>query len=249
MYDHPGYLWVLSFAGTIGIPAMTCVVLYLGAERAGLGRSRAALLAGAAAVVLGGWFAAATAIAGAGWFHTQLGKQPPWLGITPVAVLVALLAMSRIPLVARALSAPDMVGRLMLPHVFRVAGLAFLITMALGHLPALFALPAGLGDIAVGIAAPRVARRMARGDGHRSAVWFNALGMLDLVVALTLGGLTGYQVIEVTPVNDAISALPLALIPTTAVPLVLALHIVSLRQLLSSPRTPPEKADPIATLS
>jgi len=34
---------------------------------------------------------------------------------------------------------------------------AFLIMMALGHLPALFALPAGLGGIAAGMAAPLVA--------------------------------------------------------------------------------------------
>jgi hypothetical protein len=46
------------------------------------------------------------------------------------------------------------VSRLELPHTPRVAGVAFLLYMALGHLPALFALPAGLGDIAAGIAAP-----------------------------------------------------------------------------------------------
>jgi hypothetical protein len=245
MYDPPGYLWALTLAGVIGIPALTCVVLYLGAERAGIGRGRAALLAGVAAVVLGGWFAASAAIAAAGSYHTQLGKQPPWLPIATVSVLVALLATSRIPTVARALSAPDMTSRLMLPHMFRVAGLAFLITMALGHMPAVFAVPAGLGDIAVGIAAPFIARRLARGTGHRGALWFEALGILDLVVALGLGGLTGFQIINVTPVNDAIGELPLALVPTAAVPLLLALHIVSTRQLLSALRTSKQAATPV----
>jgi hypothetical protein len=37
--------------------------------------------------------------------------------------------------------------------------------MALGHLPALFALPAGLGDIAAGIGAPLVARSGSRRAG------------------------------------------------------------------------------------
>jgi hypothetical protein len=250
MYDSPGYLSALTLAGTIGILALTCVVLYGGAQRAGLGRRRAALLGGGAGVVLGGWFAASTAIAAAGSYHTQLGKGLPWMAIVPVSVLVALLAASRIPTVARALSAPDMTSRLMLPHTFRVAeGLAFLILMGLGHLPALFALPAGLGDIAAGIAAPFVARRLAQGTGHRAALRFNAFGITDLVVALGLGGLTAFQVINVTPVNHAISELPLVLIPTVGVPLLLALHIVTTRQLLSPRRTPQQAANPVATVN
>ena len=64
MYDPPGYLWALTIAGIIAIPAATCLVLYGGAARAGLSRRRAALLAGAGAVVLGGWFSASAVIAG-----------------------------------------------------------------------------------------------------------------------------------------------------------------------------------------
>jgi hypothetical protein len=71
---------------------------------------------------------------------------------------------------------------------------------------ALFALPAGLGDIAAGIAAPLVARRLAQGTGRRAALWFNAFGMTDLVVALTLGALTGFALLNVTrPVRRSAS--------------------------------------------
>jgi hypothetical protein len=150
-----------------------------------------------------------------------------------------LLALRRIPVVARALAAPGTVSRLELPHSFRVAeGTAFLLIMALGHLPALFALPAGLGDIAAGIAAPLVALRLAQGTGRRAALWFNAFGMTDLVVALTLGALTGFQLINVSPSGAPISQLPLALIPTAAVPLLFALHIRSVSALVRAPRTP-----------
>jgi hypothetical protein len=45
---------------------------------------------------------------------------------------------------ARALAAPGMPSRLLSPHSFRVAGVFFLLYLAFGHLPALFALPAGL---------------------------------------------------------------------------------------------------------
>lgn len=249
MNDVPGYVSALAAAGTIGILGMTCVMLYGGGQRAGLGRGRAALLAAAAAVVLGGWLAASTAIGAAGAYHGQLGDGPPWLAIVPVGVLVALMAAGRIPVVARALSTPDMVGPLMLPHMFRVAGLSFLIMMALGKLPALFALPAGLGDIAVGIAAPFVAHRWARGTGRRAAVRFAVLGITDLVVALTLGGLTGFRVLPVTPVNDAISELPLVLIPTVAVPLLLALHIVNLRLLLRARPAPVSAAGQVVTVA
>ena len=115
-----------------------------------------------------------------------------------------------------------------LPHAPRVAGVAFLLYLALGHLPALFALPAGLGDIAAGIAAPLVALRLARGTGRRAAVWFNTFGLTDLLVALTLGALTGFQLLNVTPSSAPITELPLALIPTATVPLLFALHIMSM---------------------
>ncbi len=47
MYDPPAYIWAITIAATAAIAAATCVVLYSGAKRAGLGRRRAALLAGA----------------------------------------------------------------------------------------------------------------------------------------------------------------------------------------------------------
>jgi hypothetical protein len=164
MYDPPVYVWALIIAGLTVIAATTCIALYRGAVRAGRDRRRAAALAGAAAVLFGGWFAASAVIAGHGWYRTL-----PWFPVAAAGFLAALLALSRIPTAARALTAPGMASRLVLPHSFRVAGVFFLFYMALGHLPALFALPAGLGDIAAGIAAPLVARRLAQGTGRRAA--------------------------------------------------------------------------------
>ena len=232
MYHLPAYLWAITIAGPIAVAALTCVVLYGGAVRAGLGRRRAALLAGAAAVLLGGWLTASAVIADNGWYHTL-----PWFPIAVTGYLGLLLALRRIPVVARALSAPGMASSLELPHTPRVAGVAFLLYLALGHLPALFALPAGLGDIAAGIAAPLVVRRLAQGTGRRAALWFNAFGMTDLVVALTLGALTGFQLLNVTPSSAPITELPLALIPTATVPLFFVLHITAVSALVRTPRT------------
>src|SRR5579863_10474769 len=170
MYDPPSYLWVLTIAGIIAMLTATCVVLYSGAVRAGLGRRTAVLLAGGAAAVLGGWCAASAVIADRGWYHTQLGHGVPWMPVAVAGFFALLLALLRIPLVARALAAPGMMSRLELPHTFRMLdGAAFLIIMALGHLPPLFALPAGIGDIAAGLAAPLAARRLAQDGGRRAA--------------------------------------------------------------------------------
>ena len=240
MYDPPVYLWAIVIAGPTTVAALTCVVLYGGAVRAGLGRRRAALLAGAAAVLFGGWMTASALIADRGWYRTL-----PWFPVAVAGYLVVLLALRRIPVVARALAAPGMVSRLELPHAPRVIGVAFLLYLALGHLPALFALPAGLGDIAAGIAAPLVMRRIAQGAGRRAALWFNAFGLTDLTVALILGALTGFPVLNVTPSSAPITELPLALIPTATVPLFFALHITAVSALVRPQRKPLLGAAPI----
>jgi hypothetical protein len=240
MYDPPAYVWALIIAGLTAIAATTCIVLYRGAVRAGRTRRRAAPLAGTAAVLLGGWFTASAVIAGHGWYRTL-----PWFPVAAAGFLATLLALSRIPAVARVLTAPGMASRLMLPHSFRVAGVFFLLYLALGYLPALFALPAGLGDIAAGIAAPLIARRLAQGTGRRAAWWFNVYGLIDLATGLTLGVLTGFLMLNVTPASTPISELPLALIPTATVPLLFALHLTSLLTHARAPRPAPSAADPL----
>lgn len=110
--------------------------------------------------------------------------------------------------------------------------------LSFGLLPAVFALPAGLGDVAIGITAPFVARAMAeRGTvrvGRLFAVW-QFLGILDLVIAVGIGAtlrtfpdVTGYLANVERMV--LMSELPLSLIPTFAVPLFVILHLASLAQ-------------------
>jgi hypothetical protein len=234
VYDQPSYVWALVLIGVIGIATTTCVVLYRGALVAGLGRRTATAVAGLAAAVLGGWLLASGLLARADVYHQASGQAAPWFGAAFAGTLLALLAATRIPPVARILAAPGTPARLALPHTLRVVGATFLIVMAQGHLPAVFALPAGLGDIAAGLTAPLVARRLAQGGGRTRALWFNLFGILDLVVALSVGFLAGlgpWRPLEVTPSTEPLSLLPLALVPTVAVPLSLALHLVSLRRL------------------
>jgi hypothetical protein len=242
MYDPPAYLWAIIIAGPTAVATLTCLALYRGAMRANLGRRRATWVTGAAAAVIGGWIAASAVIASHGWYRAL-----PWFPVAIVGYLGLLLALRQIPMVARSLAAPGMSGRLELAHAPRVAGVAFLFYLAFGHLPALFALPAGLGDIAAGIAAPFVARTLAQGSGRRNALWFNAYGITDLIVALTLGALTGFGLFNVTPSSAPIAELPLALIPTATVPLLFILHITAVSALVRAPRTRlPVAAAPVA---
>jgi hypothetical protein len=230
VYDLPSYVWALVLTGAIGIPAATSIMLYRGAIVAGVGCHAATAVAATTAAVLGGWLVVSGLLAGAGVYSLAPGDSVPWFLVAVTGTLIALLLATRIPIVSRILADPGTPARLVLPHTLRVVGVLFLIAMAQGHLPAAFALPAGLGDIAIGLAAPFVALQLARGTGRAAAVRFNVLGILDLVVAGIVGFLL-LGLVEVTPSTAPLTLLPLALIPTTAVPLAVALHIVSLRRL------------------
>lgn len=238
MYDAPAYIWAITLAGVIAVPLVTSAAIHSGARRAGLGRSKAAMIAGTAAVGLAAWFTASAVIAGHGGYRARLGHGVPWLPVAVGGVLVTLLSLRRIPALARTLSAPGMTSRLIHPHSYRVSGVVFPLLMVLGHLPALFAIPAGFGDIAIGIAAPRIARGLAAGTGRRAALRFNVLGLADLVLALTLGAIIGYRLISVGPSGAPITELPFALIPSAEVPLLLALHITSISALRKEARSP-----------
>ena len=87
--------------------------------------------------MLGGWFTATAVIAGHGWYHTRLGHGVPWLPIAVAGFFGLLLALRRIPVVARALAAPGLASRLEYPHLFRVEGVAFLIMPPARSLPKL----------------------------------------------------------------------------------------------------------------
>mgnify|MGYP007039430277 CR=1 FL=1 len=229
-----GFVWVLVLAGMIGITATLGAVLYRGALAARLGKRTAARVAAASAIGWAAWIVVSALLAGAGAFRQDPVGISPGIPVALVGTLLAVLLATRIPVVARILADPLMPARLALAQTLRVIGGVFLVVMALGALPPVFAIPAGLGDIAIGVAAPFVARRMREGRAGRGAVWFNVLGIFDLVVAVGLGVLAGLGpagLLDVTPSTEIVGVLPLVLIPTTAVPLALALHIVSLAKL------------------
>jgi hypothetical protein len=221
VFHAPSYVWALAVSAAIGIPGTVAFLLGRQNRKAGV----------IAAAVTATWIAVSAVLAAAGLYEQGARHAAPWFGLAFGAALGGALLTSQLPPVRRLLDAPGMASRLVLPHTLRIEGVVFLILMAQGHLPAVFALPAGLGDIAAGISAPFIARRLARRSG---AIRFHLLGIADLVIALSIGFLAGLgpvQVFHGTASTLPLSQLPLALIPTVAVPAALTLHVISLAQL------------------
>jgi hypothetical protein len=119
---------------------------------------------------------------------------------------------------------------------YRVLAIIFLVLLAGGAMPGIFALPAGTGDVAVGLAAPAVDfafARGSRGSAGLARAW-NLFGLADLVVAVTTGFLSSpspLQKLAFDNPNRLITAFPLVMIPVFLVPLAILLHFGSLAKL------------------
>ena len=72
-------------------------------------------------------------------------------------------------------------------QTWRVLGAVFVVLASFRLLPAVFALPAGYGDIAIGLTAPFVAWKLTDASRHGGFVLWQLLGITDLVFAVGLG--------------------------------------------------------------
>jgi hypothetical protein len=231
------YAWAIVLVGLVGTTATICVLLFRGALAVGVSRRTGTRVAVGAGTAWATWVLVSAALADANVYRFAPAKAQPWLPAAMTVSIAAVLLASRVPAVSRILGRPDALWRLTVPQIFRLEGVTFLIVMALGKLPAVFALPAGLGDIAIGFEAINIARSLARGVVGRRAVWFNILGLLDLAVATVIGVTAAPGVahlVALSPSTEQIALLPLVLIPTTVVPLAVALHVLSLRKIAAT---------------
>ncbi|HEV8608591.1 MAG TPA: hypothetical protein VGS98_00775 [Thermoanaerobaculia bacterium] len=188
--------------------------------------------------LIGGWLVLAIALATTGFFVTDASEAPPRIAwaVVPLVLGIALLAAS--PGLRRTIDAvpPD---RLIGVQLYRVLGGVFLVGWALGIFPTVFALPAGFGDVLIGVTAPLVAKNLRNGYplSRRLAILWNVVGLADLVMAVTLGVLSApgqLQRFAFDRPNVAISEFPFVIVPTVLVPLSVLLHVFSLRSLTRS---------------
>lgn len=187
------------------------------------------------AIVLVGWFSLVFVLGRMGVFALDHLVAPYiFIGfILLFGILQKVYISSRVRNVADAISVPWIIGI----QTYRIVGVGFFILYARGFLPGVFAFPAGIGDILVGVTAPFVATfyYLKKSFSRRLAIIWNIIGIIDLVVAVGVG-ILGYprplQVLPLEPSTGQFSLFPLALISLFAVPLALLLHFLSLRVLL-----------------
>ena len=190
----------------------------------------------------------------AGWFFIAV-----WMGVSgalrasggpPLGIGVAILLPLIVFVVDRRFGSPVLGGlqRLDLPaliglQTFRIVGVIFIVAWLGGTLPGGFALPAGIGDVAIGLLAPFVAAAVADRRPHHlelARIW-NVLGAADLITAVTTGVLHGRSPIGLLAgavPTDAMAAYPLSLIPTFLVPLAFMLHLCTFRALAARRNRP-----------
>ena len=159
---------------------VVAIFLVLWRERTSARESRIAVVSG---VVLAAWAIVAAMLARRGFFQPRDPKSLPPIGITLTLVLLALAVCLLVsPSLRRLLTNQR---NLILLNLWRLVGVVFLMLMANGQMPALWALPAGIGDIIVGAMAPWIARRVdtpRAGDARSSSmcsVWLIWLSLWD----------------------------------------------------------------------
>jgi hypothetical protein len=196
--------------------------------------------------ILGGalvsvWFGVIVALAANGSLALLPGDAP---GITLAAILgppftfaLALLLQPRFKAWALSLD-PALLTAL---QGWRVLGGGFLMLYTFGHLPGIFAFPAGVGDVAVGLGAPFAAIALARGSmslDSRRLLSVHLSGLLDFVVAIGTGIIARQHIPGLVEgvTSSAMGELPLVLIPAFAVPIFIILHLIVLVQIREAGR-------------
>jgi hypothetical protein len=206
-------------------------LIWLGAaDMSASAKSRYAT-AGALSAVLIGWQALAQYFGSANTYLATV-ENPPAVPTILFGLLIP-LAVAAIGLwqsesVARLVSAIPL-HWLVGAQVYRVGGGIFLALWADGRLPWQFALPAGIGDVTTGVVAVVVAAQLSRNaiGAHGATYAWSLFGIADLVVAITMGAMTSpgrAHLLALDAPNLLMTAYPLVMVPTFAVPLALMLH-------------------------
>jgi hypothetical protein len=167
------------------------------------------------------WFLFSLAASALHLFRTSPGQPPLPVGLAvliPIGIFVVWSATSQ-PFRQFLLSLDP--RTLTIVQSWRIVGFAFLVLYTYSILPGQLALPAGWGDIAIGATAPLVALKLANPRHRKSFIFWQLLGITDLVVAMGFG---------VAARVSATTELPMSLIPTFGVPLFMILHFISIAQ-------------------
>src|SRR5262245_18337333 len=184
------------------------------------------------AAVLVVWLVGVTLVAANGFFRIDSPRIPVAL-LTTLAAGYLLLLSRTFRAIMNGIPQHWLIGI----HTFRIFGGVFLVRYFQGELSAVFAIPAGVGDVLTGLFAPLVAYWWVAGRPYArtAAIVWNLFGMADLVNAVALGALTGG--------GGGGIVFPIVLIPVYAVPRAFLIHSFSLIGLLRKSSRPPKPTE------
>jgi hypothetical protein len=175
--------------------------------------------------LIGAWFLLSVSASALKVFDNDSAGPPVWLWVTVVTPILLFFVWYATSAGFRQFVLTLNPRTLTIVQTWRVAGFAFIVLYAHGILPGIFALPAGWGDIAIGVTAPLVVLKLAHSDHRTGFILWQTLGILDLIMAVSLGTLAPL----ISPdgiTTGAMTVLPLSVIPTFAVPLLIILHVI-----------------------
>lgn len=235
----PAYLWVfvvwgvamMAFAVLVGLATALNAFGYPSAAESRQFRWAAAAVVAWVAVCL----VLAQADTSAGPFALP-GVRVAISGLVGAAAALGLLCTRVGASIVRAVPQSWLVG----VQAYRGMGSMFLILAGAGLAPKAFGLPAGFGDVGIGLAAIPLAAVYAAAPWSAwpaVAAW-NVIGLVDLAMAVILALLTSPALhLLPGPANYALTQWPMNMIALFAVPLSAVLHAVSLAKLLREGRS------------
>lgn len=193
-------------------------------------------------ILLGGWLFLITVLAINGAFIGTTGEYPFAILASFATVLSAFsLAYLFSSKVRGYVLSLDM-RLLVIMHGWRMIGMGFIMLHLFDHLPGLFAYFAGLGDALTALAAIFLGYALFTNINGVSRKWllrWNTFGLIDFVIAVSLGVLTRTEAILApsSGVNsDLMTVFPYVLIPGFFVQLYMLTHIIIFLQLRNNHR-------------
>jgi hypothetical protein len=207
---------------------------YVGIQALPGHETRRTLWSFGSAVLAAVWLIGVFWLAVSGFFRNDV--RPPRIPLALITTLLFGYLLLLSPTVRRIIAAVPQHWLIGI-HGFRILGGVFLVRYFAGQLPGLFAIPAGLGDLATGLLAPVVAYAWYSGKPYArsAAIAWNLFGMVDLVNAVLLG--------TITNVGAHGLVFPLVLIPVYAVPRAFLIHSYSLIGLVRRTARQPQRAE------
>jgi len=177
------------------------------------------------------WFLAAFALSASGWFERFTSAT--LFGIGALASASGFTILHWLSSRFRGFTRARGLKRLTRAQILRLFGTLALVKANQHILPALFAIPTGIIDIAIAVASLFVAARLVspQGQPQPGFVAFHIAGLMGLAVSVTMAILTSstwFGLAEDGISSQPMTWFPMSLVPTFIGPLVLVCHLLAL---------------------